>query len=127
MRTNKCHMILVGFCFGIFKDLLGHQVTAQDISRHGKLQRLVENFGGAGFAGAVDAFFDITGSGPACIDYYRILRVFLFDLRRAVTSPPFNPGSWTSSIIRSGRILARCLIDGFLTRGAVNDFIAQAF
>jgi hypothetical protein len=64
-------MTLVGFCFGIFKDLLGHQVTAQDISHHGKLQRLVENFCGTGIAGAVDALFDITDSGPAGIDYYR--------------------------------------------------------
>jgi hypothetical protein len=63
-------MTLVSFCFGIFKDLLGHQVTAQDISHHGKLQRLVEYFCYAGIAGAVDALFDITGSGPAGIDYY---------------------------------------------------------
>ena len=49
---------------------LDRQISAQNIAQHGKLQRLVENLGGAGVARAVDAVFDIAGGGPAGIDHH---------------------------------------------------------
>ena len=126
MRTHRCHKTLVGLCCGIFKDSLDHQVTAQNISHHGKLQRLVEYLGGAGDTGALDARLDITGGSPAGIDDHGDVSSVSVRLEPhghfvAIQSRQLDVHQ---NKIRSN---AGCLIDGVLTRGAFEDFMAQAF